>query len=182
MHQPFLRIKRSAGAASLACASSAAAAIALAATAAPTAAGRATAAATPRCATSQLVVWLDTQPNGAAGSITYNVEFTNLGRRCTLFGYPGVSAVSLGGHQLGNSATRDSARAPHTVTLGRGHTASASVRIVDAGNFPASSCGPTTAAGLHVIPPNTATARTIPFPFAACSRTGVSYLFVRVVH
>src|SRR5205085_12607374 len=98
---------------------------------------------------------LDTQGNGAAGSITYDIELTNLsGHRCTLFGYPGVSAVSLAGRQLGSAASRDSARAPRTVTQRSGGTTSAALRIVDAGNFPASSCHPTTAAGLRVFPPN----------------------------
>jgi hypothetical protein len=149
--------------------------------------GRGTAASastarTPRCATSQLVVWLDTQANGAAGSVAYHLEFTNLsGHRCTLFGYPGVSAVNLAGRQLGSAASRDAARAARTVTLRGGGTASALVRIVDAGNFPSSSCGPSMAAGLRVFPPNQATAKVVPFPFAACSRGGPTYLFVRVV-
>lgn len=139
-------------------------------------------ASTPRCATSQLVVWLDTQGIGAAGSITYHVEFTNLsGHRCTLFGYPGVSAVNLTGRQLGSPGSRDRAQAAHTVTLRDGGTATALVRIVDAGNFPSSSCVPVTAAGLRIFPPNQAAAKVIPFPFGACSRSGPTYLFMRAV-
>src|SRR5215472_4306894 len=65
-------------------------------------------AATPACATSGLDVWLNTQGNGAAGTIYYQLEFTNLsGSSCTLFGFPGVSAVSLTGTQIGNAAFRD---------------------------------------------------------------------------
>ncbi|MDQ6778933.1 MAG: DUF4232 domain-containing protein, partial [Actinomycetota bacterium] len=57
-----------------------------------------TAASTPKCATSGLVVWLNTQGNGAAGSIFYALELTNLsGQTCTLNGYAGVSAVDLAG-------------------------------------------------------------------------------------
>jgi hypothetical protein len=42
---------------------------------------------TPACATSGLDVWLDTQGNGAAGTIYYGLEFTNLsGTTCTLYG------------------------------------------------------------------------------------------------
>ena len=71
----------------------AAALAALAATSSPAA----TTAATPRCASSGLVIWLETQGNGALGSIYYNLDFTNLsGHACTLVGYPGVSAVNLG--------------------------------------------------------------------------------------
>jgi hypothetical protein len=164
-----------------ACASLSAIAAVLAPSAA-TATGK-TAAAAAGCSTSTLVVWLDTQANGAAGSVTYNIEFTNLSTHtCTLGGYPGVSAVSLGSRQLGTSASRDTARRPHTVSLPPGHTRSASLRIVDAGNFPASSCHPVTAAGIRVFPPNQTVAKVIPFPFAACSRSGPTYLFVRAVH
>jgi len=48
---------------------------------------------------------MDTQGDGAAGSVYYTLQFTNLsGHACTLRGYPGVSAVSLSGHQLGAPA------------------------------------------------------------------------------
>ena len=54
--------------------------------------------AIPKCATSGLVVWMDTNGNGAAGTIYYELQFTNLsGQTCTLTGYPGVSAVKLNG-------------------------------------------------------------------------------------
>jgi Protein of unknown function (DUF4232) len=164
-----------------------AALIALSATAAflttaPSVARRATAASAPRCTTSGLVIWLDTQGNGTAGSVIYKLRFTNLsGRTCALFGYPGVSAVGLGGNQLGSSATRDHARAAHLVTLRNGRTATAVLRIVDAGNFPASTCRPVTAAGLRVFPPNSPTSKLVPFPFGACSGSAPTYLFIRVV-
>ncbi|MDA8038898.1 MAG: hypothetical protein M0Z69_07000, partial [Actinomycetota bacterium] len=51
----------------------------LAATAYGTApAGSRGAASAPKCATSGVVIWIDTQGNGAAGSIYYNLELTNL--------------------------------------------------------------------------------------------------------
>ena len=144
----------------------------------PPAAG-ATAAA-PRCSTSGLVVWLDTQGNGAAGSVYYHLKLTNLSvRTCTLFGYPGVSAVDLAGRQLGSAASRNAAHPPHLVTLARGATASAVLQIVQAGNFPASRCRPVTAAGLRVYPPNQTVAKVVPFPFSACSRRGPVYLIVQ---
>jgi hypothetical protein len=139
-------------------------------------------ASAPRCTTSGLVVWLDTQANGAAGSVIYKLKFTNLsGHTCALFGYPGVSAVDLAGNQLGSSATRDHARRARLVTLRGGRTATALLRIVDAGNFPASTCRPVTAAGLRVFPPNSPTSKLIPFPFRACSGTAPTYLFIRAV-
>lgn len=151
---------------------------AIAATASPAA----TIASTPRCATSGLVIWLETQGNGAAGSIFYNLDFTNLsGHACTLRGYPGVSAVNLAGHTLGSAASRDNSHAPVVVTLARNATARAVLRIVEAGNFPASVCHEVTAAGVRVYPPNQTASKVVPFPFSACSRSGSVYLSVRVV-
>jgi Protein of unknown function (DUF4232) len=156
----------------------AAALAAIAATASPAA----TTATTPRCATSGLVIWLETQGNGALGSIYYNLDFTNLsGHACTLVGYPGVSAVNLGGHTLGSAASRDNFHAPVVVKLAAGATARAVLRIVEAGNFPPSTCRPLTAAGLRVYPPNQTASKVVPFPFSACSRSGPVYLSVRVV-
>jgi hypothetical protein len=154
----------------------AAALVPAAAMAAPGAATLAGHATTPACATSGLDVWLDTQGQGAAGTIYYQLNFTNLsGGTCTLFGYPGVSATDLGGTQLGSAAARVGAT-PHTVTLANGATAFAQLGIVQAGIFPSSQCGPVTAAGLRVFPPNQTQSRKVPFPFAACAKTGPLYL------
>ena len=143
---------------------------------------RARATSAPACRTAGLVVWLDTQGNGAAGSIYYTLEFTNLsGHSCTLRGYPGVSAVNLAGGQVGVAARRDPAYAPHTVTIAARASATATLRIVEAGNFPPSTCGPVTAAGVRVYPPNQTASRVVPFPFAACSHHADGVLSVRAV-
>lgn len=148
-----------------------------------TAVARAAAAApTPRCTTSGLVVWLDTQGDGAAGSVYYKLELTNLSpRACRLFGYPGVSAVDLGGRQLGSAAARNPSLTPRSVTLARGATATAVLQIAQALNFPASACHAVTAAGLRVFPPNQTASKVVPFPFRACSRAGPVYLTVQPV-
>ena len=52
------------------------------------------------------------------------------------------------------------------------------LRIVEAGNYPASKCGRVTAAGLRVYPPGQSSAKTIPFPFEACSRSGPAHLAI----
>jgi hypothetical protein len=136
----------------------------------------------PGCATAGLVIWLDTTGNGAAGSSFYGLEFTNLsGHTCTLGGYPGVSGVNLTAKQVGRAATRDPSHPRHVVTLAQGATATAVLRIVDAGNFPKSTCHPVTAAGFRVYPPNRTTAKLVPFPFAACSRSGPAYLSVEAL-
>jgi len=152
------------------------AAAALGASAAPLA------AAVSACPASGLVIWLDTRGDGAAGSVYYTLELTNLsGRRCSLLGYPAVSATTLGGRRLGSSAGRDPAYAPRRIALAVGASATATLRVTEADNFPRSSCGPVTAAGLRVAPPGLTASRMVPFPFLACSRAGPVYLHVRAV-
>src|SRR5260370_2081797 len=87
---------------------------ALAGTASGAAAGQ---AATPRCTTAGLVVWMDTNGNGAAGSIFYTLKFTNLSApACTLSRHPGLIAVSLNGARIGHAARWDPP-APSLVSL-----------------------------------------------------------------
>jgi hypothetical protein len=139
-------------------------------------------ASTRRCDTLTLVVWLDTQGNGAAGSIFYDLMLTNLsGRTCTLAGYPGVSAVNLTGRQFGKAARRNPQHTPRTITLADGASAKAVLQITDVANFPAATCRPVNAAGLRVYPPNQTTSKIVPFPFRACSRNGPVYLSVEAV-
>jgi hypothetical protein len=151
--------------------------------AAPAAASRqAVAASAPGCATSALVIWLDTQGSGAAGSSYYDLEFTNLSAHaCTLLGYPGVSGIDLAGHQLGSAAGRDPEHSAATVRIAAHATAHAVLRIVDASNYPSSTCSQRTAAGLRVYPPGQTAAKAVPYPFLACSRSGPGYLSVEAV-
>ena len=145
-------------------------------------ASRVASGSTPRCATRGLVVWLDTQGNGAAGSIYYTLELTNLsGHTCTLRGFPGVSAVNLTGKGLGTAAARDHTTTATKVTLAKGQSATAVLRIVQVGVFTPSTCNKVTAAGLRVYPPNQEKSKIIPFPFAACSHKGPVFLDVQVV-
>ena len=180
MHLPTPSPRRLIGATAIACAAALAPAAALAATSSP-AAQAATASAS--CATSGLVVWLNVPPgNDYAGGAYYDLEFTNLsGRACTLRGYPGVSAVSLTGRQLGSPAGWGSAKTT-AVRLASGATATAQLQITDTGNY--SQCfqrlpqGPgkpgilPTAAGLRVYPPNQTAATEISYPLQACAHTG----------
>ena len=133
------------------------------------------------CKTSGLVVWIDTRGDAAAGSVYHTLKFTNQsGAKCTLTGYPGVSAVDLRGKRLGSPASRSPARA-RTVTLANNDTAGAPLQISQAVNFPSSACDPLPAAGLRVYPPNQTAPRLVPIPFNACSRSGPVYLHVRAV-
>jgi Protein of unknown function (DUF4232) len=137
-------------------------------------------ASTPACAASGLVNWIDTNGNGAAGTIFYQLKFTNLsGHRCILRGYPGVSGIDLHGHRLGAAAVRQSSPV-HLITLNSGATAKANLGIAESSFFPPATCRPTTAAGLRVYAPNQAVGKAIPFPFGVCSH-GTSNLRIRAV-
>jgi hypothetical protein len=120
----------------------------------PTPPSSPTTASATSCSTSQLQVTL-ANGQGAAGSVIYSLQFQNTGpSSCTLFGNPGVSLVaSQSGPQLGAAATFVNHSQAVTVTLAPGATASASLQIAEAGNFPQSSCDEAPAAGLRVYPP-----------------------------
>ena len=128
--------------------------------------------ATPRCDASDTYVWLALSPNGTAGPIYYPVEFTNLGSTtCTLFGFPGVSAINSKGHQLGFAATRVYTPA-HAVTLKHGQTAHALLGIAETGLF--TSCHVATAFGLKVYPPGQKVKQFVSgFTFQTCTNQHV---------
>jgi hypothetical protein len=163
----------------LGCAAIAAPALALAAPRAPVMTSSATAA--PVCQPSGLVIWLDTNGNGTAGTIFYKLHFTNeSGHTCTLEGFPFILGVNLAGHQLGNRAAFNHTSTPHVVTIRDNHTATAILGIVDVGNFGATACHPVLAAGLKVFAPTgvATPAKVVPFPFGACSKHGPNYMKV----
>ena len=139
------------------------------------AASAASSQAVPPCQSSGIDDWLNTNGNGAAGTIFYHLEFTNLsGQACTLQGFPFVFAVNLAGHQIGNRALFNNAFPANPVTVGNGKTIHAVLGIVATGNFSASACKPVTAAGLKVFAPVgiNEVGRIVPFPFRACSTQG----------
>ena len=128
------------------------------------------AAAAPACQTPGLVIWLDTNGNGTAGTTFFKLHFTNLsGHACTLNGFPFLFAVNLKGQQVGRRAAFRKP-APHSVRIPSGKTATAVLGIVDTGVFSRSTCRPVTAAGLRVFPPNQTRSKLVPFPFSTCSR------------
>jgi hypothetical protein len=174
MHRLVFSPRRLIGAAAVACAAAMIPVAALAATSSPAAAR----AATPACRTSGLVIWLSPQPGGGyAGGYYYDLNFTNLsGHACTLRGYPGVSAVSLSGRQLGSPAGWG-APGHRLVTLPNGYTATSVLQVADAGAYGCRS----TAAGLRVYPPNQLTAKVVPYPLGACARPGPVWMHAEPV-
>jgi Protein of unknown function (DUF4232) len=170
------RLRRAIIAVSIAAAAVALPAVALASSAATSAA--ASPAAIHRCYQSELTAWLGVPGGGAAGSTYYELELSNVsGQWCTLYGYPGVSALTSGTED-GSPAARTASHTSHLVTLAPGATAHAILQITDAGNFPPSTCQPATATTLRVYAPGDFSSLTFPYSFTACSQAGPIYLHV----
>ena len=139
------------------------------------------AASAPACTASGLGVWVAVgQGNGAAGTILYPLEFTNLsGHTCSLFGFPGVSAIDQHGNQLGSSANWEHTTSPHTVILAPGATAHTILAYHDVAVTTGAGCGPVkTASLLKVFPPGQHRFTYAAYDFLSCSHAGVRYLSI----
>jgi len=138
------------------------------------------------CQTASLRLSVDTSlADGAAGSTYYPIDFTNTSATtCALTGYPGVSFVTAAngtGRQIGAAAQRNPQFGTTVVRLAPGSAAHAWLQVAQAGNYPASSCSPTTAHGLRVYPPNETQAGYIPQDFPACATTTAQVLTIMPV-
>lgn len=133
------------------------------------------ASAVSSCTGAELAVWIAAnQEQGSGGRLFMPLEFTNVSKQaCTLFGYPGVSAISASGTQLGNAATRYTVAKPTTVTLAAGATAYAQLVY---SNVLTGNCKPATdkitAYELKVYAPNEATADDAYFDLVTCTAAG----------
>ena len=145
---------------------------------------RTTATAVPACTAADLGAWVAiTQGNGAAGSIFYPLQFTNLSRHaCAMRGFPGVSAIDRNGHQLGSPAGWDHVVPARTVVLAPGATAHTILRWSDATITTTTSCHPVNSAfELRVYPPGQRQATFAAFDLPACSHAGPVYLDVEPI-
>jgi Protein of unknown function (DUF4232) len=145
-----------------------------------TSSASAASAATPRCTAGNLAVWVNADSeNGAAGTIFYHLDFTNIsGHTCHLFGYPGVSATNFNGKQLGPAARRDNGVPATTVNIVPGGTAHATLGYVDVQVDP--SCHPVRADVLRVFAPNTVVARHAFFDLPVCTTNRIDLTIRRV--
>ena len=158
--------------------------VALAATVSVPAAASAK-ASPPACQTAQLVAYVSGE-NGAAGTIFSTLQFANLGGACTLGGFPGVWGVCVAGWLLGAAARKAGGNPVKTITLkaataSHWSTASTTLGITEAANFPDAKCTPTLAAGLRIYPPGQRAALAVPMPFEACRSSAAKLLQVRAV-
>jgi hypothetical protein len=136
------------------------------------------ASAVPKCTASDIGAWVAAgQGNGAAGTIYYPLEFTNLSHHtCSLHGYPGVSAFDRNGRQLGSPAGWGSRAGARTVYLAPGATAHTIMAYHDAAVTTAPGCDPEyTTALLRIYPPDQyGSTYSVSFRPTAPARTPVS--------
>jgi Protein of unknown function (DUF4232) len=138
----------------------------------------------PACQASQLGVWIAlAQSNGAAGTIYYPLNFTNVsGHKCSLRGFPGVSAIARNGHQLGSPAGWSAKAAARTVVIAPGATAHTILQYRDAEVSTAPGCDPVnTAFVLRVYPPGRYAATVAAFDLRVCSHAGPVYMSVEPI-
>ena len=136
-------------------------------------------AAVRACTADDLGVWLAVaQLDGAAGSVYYPLQFTNLSRHaCSMRGFAGVSAVDRNLHQLGSPAGRAHVVPVRTVVLAPGRTAHAVLRYGDVTVSTAPGCHPTFRTfELRVYPPGQRHATYAAFDFEVCSHAGPVYM------
>lgn len=135
------------------------------------------------CAAADLGVWLAVdEGSGAAGSIYYPLQFTNLGRHaCLLRGFAGVVAVSKAGKQLGRAASRDHVTPVKTVLVAAGGTAHATLRYSDVvvGDCRASRRVP--AFQLRVTPPSARRSAHAQFGLDVCTAQGSAFMSVTAI-
>jgi len=162
-------------------ASAAAAAVLLPTVALASSAGSDTAGApaTGRCIEGDLTDWIGIPGGATAGSTYYQLEISDTSSAaCTMYGFPGVSALGPGGVHLGSAASRLAGYPEQKITLQPGETAHVVLQITDVGNYPPSVCHAKAADALFVYAPGDYSAKEIPFSFQACAKKGPIFLHV----
>jgi len=140
---------------------------------------RASSAAAPACTAGDLGAWVAvSQSDGAAGSIYYPLQFTNLSRHaCAMRGFPGVSAVDRNLHQLGSPASRDHVIPVRTVVLAPGATAHTILGYGDVEVATTPGCHPTFRTfELRIYPPGQYRPTYAAFDLEVCSHAGPVYM------
>jgi hypothetical protein len=137
--------------------------------------------APPACPTSTLTVKFGLS-QGYAGGAYQVISFTNASSAaCTLYGFPGVSLVTGPPYtQVGLAAERDTTAPVKLVTLAPGQAATALLQVVDALNYPTSTCSPVRATNLRVYPPNQTAPVYLPDTAYGCAKP-VQTLFISAV-
>jgi len=131
------------------------------------------------CTADDLGAWVAvSQSDGAAGTIFFPLQFTNLSRHaCAMRGFPGVSAVDRNLHQLGSPASRDHVIPVRTVVLAPGATAHTILGYGDVEVTTAPGCHPTFRTfELRIYPPGQYRPTYAAFDLEVCSHAGPVYM------
>ena len=132
--------------------------------------------AVPACISTHTRVWYGVPGDAATGHIRFQLQFSNIGHStCSFFGYPGVSALDIHGHQVGLPASHSGTRL--TVTLAPGGTAHVVLELTQAAFVCAH---PVKTSVLRVFAPGQTHAQLVEFPSASCP--GKSLLHVDALH
>ena len=134
----------------------------------------------PVCTAGNLAVWVNADAgSGAAGTFYYPLEFTNTSNHtCRTWGWPGLSATNINGHQLGDAAARLSNYKPKWVNIAAGGTAHALFAYGNA-EVQTSGCKPTNASFIKVYAPNQRRADYGFFSLPACT-VGGKHIYLRI--
>jgi hypothetical protein len=92
-----------------------------------------------------------------------------------------VAVLAVGCSASGTPAGRLSPPSPAVVTLAPGQQANFNVNFEDAGNYPASKCGPENATDLVAYPPGQTTPIYFAFSAQTCSSTSLVTMHVTVM-
>ena len=130
-----------------------------------------------QCADDALQVAVEDVDAGA-GSISYNVVFTNTGSAsCELRGAPGVSVVDASGNELGVPADQVDDDSPATLTVEPGASVSAPLQVTNIApdGGPLDDCPVVEGTGYRVYPPHSFTGFIVSSsdPVPACNSSTV---------
>ncbi len=146
-------------------------------TGAPTAAAS---SGTPACRTRDLAASINSKGGGTAGSLYVALVLRNVsGRVCRTGGFPGVSYVADGNRtQVGAPADWVDRGQARMLALPPGGRMGATLREVDARDYPARICRPRLTYGLRVYPPNQTKSTLVAQRTTGCRNRAVHLLTV----
>jgi hypothetical protein len=110
--------------------------------------------------------------NGAAGTIYYTIVFTNKGATCAIFGVPAIQPVAGSAHRavgpLARSLSMGEMPARHVIA--KGQSVSVTFGVIEAGNYPPSTCAVRSAKGVVVTLSTFVTPRYVQLPISVCTK------------
>lgn len=133
----------------------------------------------PSCRTHDLAASIRTRGGGTAGSLYVRLVLRNISARaCYTRGFPGVSYLADNNTQVGAPADWIDPMQVRTLRVRPGGRVVATLREIDAANYPSRHCRPRTTDGLQIYPPNQTTSTFVPQVTTGCRNDAVHLLTV----